>query len=43
VYLIRVTGDSMEAEIQHRSLIVGNRNLSLNAGDFVLAEARLPY
>lgn len=43
VYLIRVVGDSMEAEIKNGDLIVVNRNLAPNSGDVVVAVVNGAY
>lgn len=43
VYLIRVVGDSMEAEIRHGDLIVVNRNLSPKSGDVVVISVNGAY
>lgn len=43
VYLIRVEGDSMEAEIFHGDLLVVNRNLQPNAGETVVARVGASY
>lgn len=37
IYLIRVVGDSMEAEIFHGDLLVVNRNLQAKNGDKIIA------
>jgi DNA polymerase V len=37
VYLVRVNGDSMEAEIYHGDLLIVNRNLQASNGDKVIA------
>ncbi len=43
VFLTRVSGDSMEAEIFHGDLLVINRNLQPNAGDIVVARVGEPF
>lgn len=43
VFLTRVSGDSMEAEIFHGDLLVINRNLQPNAGDIVVARVGADY
>lgn len=43
VYMIRVVGDSMEAEIRSGDLIVVNTNLQPNAGDVVVASVNNAY
>jgi len=43
VYLIRVDGDSMEAEIFHGDTLVVNRNLQPQPGDRVIARVGASY
>jgi len=43
VFLTRVSGDSMEAEIFHGDLLIINRNLQPNAGDIVVARVGADY
>ncbi len=43
VYLIRVEGDSMEAEIFHGDLLIVNRNLQPQPGDKVIARVGASY
>lgn len=43
VYLIRVEGDSMEAEILHGDLLIVNRNLQAQTGDKVIARVGAAY
>jgi DNA polymerase V len=43
IYLIRVEGDSMEAEIFHGDLLVVNRNLQPQPGDKVIARVGASY
>lgn len=43
VYLIRVSGDSMEAEISHGDTLVVNRNLQPQPGDKVIARVGATY